>query len=83
MNIEKMDVRKSQIFEIQVFDIHRKHGFINVGEKRSAISEASAFSIWPETKLEKAPPYPTITKTQGEYYCMIQLNVKCCMVLMR
>ena len=51
MNIENTDVRKSRIFKskFSIFTIgeYRKHGFIKVGEIKSAISEKSAFSTWP------------------------------------
>ena len=36
-------------FKFSIFTIgeYRKDGFIKVGEKKSAISETSAFSTWP------------------------------------
>ena len=58
MNIENTDVRKSRIFKskFSIFAIgeYRKHGFIKVGEIKSAISaisEKSAFSTWPHFLL--------------------------------
>ena len=45
---ENLGVLKSK-FSIFTADEYRKHGFMKVGEKISAISETSAFSIWPLT----------------------------------
>ena len=37
-------------FRTSVLGEYRKHGFIKAGEKKSAISEKSAFSTWPEVQ---------------------------------
>ena len=43
---ENLGFLKSK-FSIFTIGKYRKHGHIKVGEKKSAISETSAFSIWP------------------------------------
>ena len=60
-NIHVFDIHYLGFFKskFSIFTIgeYRKHGFIKVGEIKSAISEKSAFSTWPFYEVSLQSPW--------------------------